>query len=401
MHTNLSLIILTPTWFEDWTDLLLQLYAALSPAAKAQLAAEVIFLTHNEALHETNLGWHPKAEELLWRPDLQEPKLSQNGQLNVRYRANQKRMHLDRFLALADRVLPYCRVRHAPKRRALYQGRVERIRWRGRLLSTEELGWAPPQGIDIVLLSRANIRSSRLEFEMVDDNTDVKVSFPYMTAAQWFGVRAKLRQSVPKAIDIDWIMSALGTSEKGARNILPQLKAVGLVTPEGSPSELALDLRDDDTYGGAAHRILEALYPASLRSAYDDPTVEASRVASWFMRNAKTGQATASMQAKLYLTLLRGELPNPEEARSSSNGARKAKETAAKPAAPRRARDAEPPPADGTPDSAAVGYPAADGSKGADGPSLHIDLQVHISADAGPEQIDAVFASMAKHLYGR
>ena len=36
-------------------------------AAKRQLAAEVIFLTHNDRLHEVNLGWHPRAEELLWR----------------------------------------------------------------------------------------------------------------------------------------------------------------------------------------------------------------------------------------------------------------------------------------------------------------------------------------------
>lgn len=32
-------------------------------------------------------------------------------------------------------------------------------------------------------------------------------------------------------------------------------------------------------------------------------------------------------------------------------------------------------------------------------PSLHIDVQIHISADASAEQIDQVFASMAKHLY--
>ena len=38
-------------------------------------------LTHNDGLHEVNLGWHPRAEELLWRPDLQQPKLSQNGQV--------------------------------------------------------------------------------------------------------------------------------------------------------------------------------------------------------------------------------------------------------------------------------------------------------------------------------
>lgn len=34
-------------------------------------------------------------------------------------------------------------------------------------------------------------------------------------------------------------------------------------------------------------------------------------------------------------------------------------------------------------------------------PSLHIDVQVHISSDASAEQIDQIFASMAKHLYAR
>lgn len=34
-------------------------------------------------------------------------------------------------------------------------------------------------------------------------------------------------------------------------------------------------------------------------------------------------------------------------------------------------------------------------------PGLHIDIQLHIPATATPEQIDQIFASMAKHLYGR
>jgi len=33
-------------------------------------------------------------------------------------------------------------------------------------------------------------------------------------------------------------------------------------------------------------------------------------------------------------------------------------------------------------------------------PNLHIDVQVHISPEASPDQIDQIFASMAKHLYG-
>jgi hypothetical protein len=34
-------------------------------------------------------------------------------------------------------------------------------------------------------------------------------------------------------------------------------------------------------------------------------------------------------------------------------------------------------------------------------PNLHLDIQIHIPADATIEQIDQIFASMAKHLYQR
>jgi len=33
-------------------------------------------------------------------------------------------------------------------------------------------------------------------------------------------------------------------------------------------------------------------------------------------------------------------------------------------------------------------------------PSIHIDFQIHISPETTPEQIDQVFASMRRHLYG-
>ncbi|MDH2444658.1 spore photoproduct lyase family protein [Amnibacterium sp. CER49] len=113
VHLNLSPVIVTDGWLDDWAVLLDELDAALSPATKAQLAAEVILLTHNAALHEVNLGWHPKAEEVLWRPDLQEDKRSENGAINVRYRAGEKRRHLEAFTALVAERLPSCRIRYA------------------------------------------------------------------------------------------------------------------------------------------------------------------------------------------------------------------------------------------------------------------------------------------------
>ncbi|MFJ7217563.1 spore photoproduct lyase family protein [Amycolatopsis sp. NPDC098790] len=113
VHVNLSPVVVYPGWLDDWAELLTDLGDATGEATKAQLAAEVIMLTHNRALHEVNLGWHPKAEQVLWRPDLQETKRSEGGGINVRYRAGQKRVLLDELLDLVAERAPYLRIRYA------------------------------------------------------------------------------------------------------------------------------------------------------------------------------------------------------------------------------------------------------------------------------------------------
>jgi hypothetical protein len=40
-------------------------------------------------------------------------------------------------------------------------------------------------------------------------------------------------------------------------------------------------------------------------------------------------------------------------------------------------------------------------SPGGGGPEVHIDIQIHISSESTAAQIDKIFESMAKHLYGR
>ncbi|MCZ2824151.1 MULTISPECIES: spore photoproduct lyase family protein [unclassified Modestobacter] len=113
VHLNLSPVVLRDGWEADWTTLLRQLDDELADATKAQAAAEVIMLTHNEGLHEVNLGWHPQAEGLLWRPELQQPKVSQNGQVNVRYRNDVKRAGVLRLQELIRQHAPWLRVRYA------------------------------------------------------------------------------------------------------------------------------------------------------------------------------------------------------------------------------------------------------------------------------------------------
>ncbi len=113
VHVNFSPVILYEGWEADWAELFSEIDDRLSGAAKAQLKCEIIMLTHNAGLHAVNLGWHPKAEALLWRPDIQEAKRSEGGGDNLRYRTGWKGKWLTRFRALLAERLPYCTVRYA------------------------------------------------------------------------------------------------------------------------------------------------------------------------------------------------------------------------------------------------------------------------------------------------
>ncbi|WP_230194019.1 spore photoproduct lyase family protein [Streptomyces coriariae] len=113
VHFNLSPVVVRPGWEEAWTELLDQLDDVLPDRVKRQAAAEVIMLTHNRELHEVNLGWHPRAEDALWRPDLQETKRSENGALNVRYASPVKGRAVERLRGLIASRAPWLRVRYA------------------------------------------------------------------------------------------------------------------------------------------------------------------------------------------------------------------------------------------------------------------------------------------------
>jgi DNA repair photolyase len=113
VHVNLSPVVIRDGWQAAWAELLQELTDGTGAAFKAQAAAEVIMLTHNEQLHEVNLGWHPKGEQLLWRPELQQRKRSQTGMWNVRYRNDAKADGVETLHRLIARHAPWLRVRYA------------------------------------------------------------------------------------------------------------------------------------------------------------------------------------------------------------------------------------------------------------------------------------------------
>lgn len=113
VNVNFSPVVVYEGWLADWSLLFDELNDNLNERTKQQLVAEIIFLTHNEDLHNINLGWHPKAEQVLWVPQMQEVKYSENGGRNVRYKSGYKGGLVKSLVELVNTKLPYCKIRYA------------------------------------------------------------------------------------------------------------------------------------------------------------------------------------------------------------------------------------------------------------------------------------------------
>lgn len=119
VHVNFSPVIvyqrvkgIERDWEEDYRELFRQLDAAVNPAVKKQMQCEVIFLTHNEQQHLRNIEINPKAEELLWMPELQETKHSSYGGINIRYQYQLKAEMINAFVNMLTEEIAWCGIRY-------------------------------------------------------------------------------------------------------------------------------------------------------------------------------------------------------------------------------------------------------------------------------------------------
>lgn len=114
VHINFSPVVVYDGWLEDYKILFQQInFIARSEGwDNDSVKAEVIFLTHNEAKHKHNLANGVKGEDLLWRPDIQEEKVSQYGGKNIRYERNKKAEYIKQFVELHDEIIPWNTIRY-------------------------------------------------------------------------------------------------------------------------------------------------------------------------------------------------------------------------------------------------------------------------------------------------
>ena len=111
VHVNFSPVILYKGWEQDYRELFQELDSH-TQGYQDKVQAEVIFLTHNEKKHFDNLAAELPGEHLLWVPELQEPKTSQYGGQNVRYKRGVKGPAIERFKTMVSEEIPWLNIRY-------------------------------------------------------------------------------------------------------------------------------------------------------------------------------------------------------------------------------------------------------------------------------------------------
>jgi spore photoproduct lyase len=114
VHLNFSPVIVHDNWLDKYKELfeVVQYNARTYAWDTDAVKAEVIFLTHNKDKHLYNLKNNLTGEDLLWKPDLQEDKISQYGGTNIRYKHGLKGEYIEEFKYLHSNIIPWNTIRY-------------------------------------------------------------------------------------------------------------------------------------------------------------------------------------------------------------------------------------------------------------------------------------------------
>ena len=221
-------------------------------------------------------------------------------------------------------------------------------------------------------------------------------TYPKVGAKAWTTLRAKAvgAPSTKFTPDLVATLMDMASPNSALANTVSPMRRLGLIDEDGVLTDRGKKWRVDSSFADACQEILEEIYPEELGALTgDDGSPDAAQVKTWFSLQG-FGDANARQMAATYVMVARKQLPE-------SPGADSAK---AKPKAPRAKKPAEKSPeqtATEKPLDVVANEPAAPPAKADGGPTVHLDIQIHIPADATPDQIDQIFSSMARHLYAK
>ena len=196
-----------------------------------------------------------------------------------------------------------------------------------------------------------------------------KTGYPMLPVKQWWTLREKFKQSIPGTVTASY------------------LQQVGIIDEDGKTLGRAREWRDDTAYPSLCAEIAKEIYPAELLEAVTEPASDRAAAERWFSNKTGVGATAAQKMTRFFSVLVDANPGNRQTSRSKGTKI---------PPSSRRSKNA-------TDRGAAKIAPHEDNEKDGndEAPSVHINLQIHVSSDATPDQIDKIFESMATHIYRR
>lgn len=214
--------------------------------------------------------------------------------------------------------------------------------------------------------------------------------FPQIPVKHWWALRRKFQQSIPGTVTANYLAATLNMKEDSARaNIIPPLKQMGIIDEEGKPKDRATKWRDDQQYPHVCNELLLKIYPKDLRDAAPNPTQDKSSASRWFANHTHAGKIAVGKMVACYTVLTEADPTKTPKSKSKESTTRR------KPKKKKETIQVE------TEKKTSGLKRDTENNSKEKLPQICINLQVHISSDASSDQIDQIFASMAKHIYRR
>jgi hypothetical protein len=231
---------------------------------------------------------------------------------------------------------------------------------------------------------------------------EARKSYPMLSPSHWWALRKKFRRSIPGVVTDGYLATVLDMAANSARaNVLPFLKTLGLIDQDGKPTGRVKLWRDDDSYANVCQAMLKEIYPNELLEAITDPGSDRAKTERWFANKSGVGEGAAKRMAATYAVLIEADASKQSSVERKAAPQKKALQhvaTAGKEVHGPKAGEEK-----GTGQRAKAMHTEKETPHKqpplSNGPDVNINLQIHISADASSDQIDQIFASMARHLY--
>ena len=221
-------------------------------------------------------------------------------------------------------------------------------------------------------------------------------AYPKIGIKAWTTLRARATTAPSTRFTPETVAALMDMAgPKSARdNTVSPMRRLGLIDEDGALTDRGNKWRVDSSFGDACQEILGEIYPDELGSlTNDDESPDVGKVETWFGHKG-FGKANAKKMASTYVMVASKQVPEPPAADSGKSKKKTSTKTDDE-GRSSRGKKAE------IPAEKEAQEPSAAPVSTNGGPSVHLDIQIHIPADASPDQIDRIFSSMAKHLYAK